>query len=131
MAYNNGFPMTYPQMYMPAYQQMQQPQQASQGMTPPTIHAEIIQVGNEQDAWDQTVPAGASQMMIARDESAIFIKSAYPNRQPTLDVYRKEAQKAIPSVSDFITREEFTAAMEALKSAKKAVKSDAKTEAEE
>lgn len=118
MAYNNGFPMNYPQMYMPSYQTQQQT------MTPPTIHAEIIQVGSEQDAWDQVVPAGSSQMMITRDESTIFVKSAYQNRQPTLDIYRKQAQKATPSSSDYVTKEELAAALEALKSPKNALKTE-------
>ena len=42
--YNNGFPVTYPQLTFP----YQQPQQA-QGMTRPTIHADIIQIETEQD----------------------------------------------------------------------------------
>lgn len=111
MAYYNGFPATYPQAYpqgypgqqMPMYaQQMaqagfQQPTQMSganqpapaQMLTPPTIRAEIVQVEDEQAAANFPVGAGASQMMIARDESAIFIKSAMANGQTTLDVFQK------------------------------------------
>lgn len=48
-------------------------------MTPPTIHAEIVQVDGEQAAAQYPVGAGSSQMMIARDESAIFIKTGTAN----------------------------------------------------
>ena len=99
MAWNNGFPMNYPQMYpqytqqMPQYQQpvagtqMSQPNQ--QMLTPPTIRAEIVQVEDEKAASNFPVGVGASQMMIARDDSAIFIKTALQNGQTTLDVFEK------------------------------------------
>ena len=115
--YNNGFPVTYPQLTFP-YQQTQQ----VQGMTRPTIHADIIQIETEQDGWNQTVAAGTSQMMITRDESTILIKSAYTDKQPTMDIYRKEAQKAIPSPADYVTKEELAAALEAIKSTRKTAK---------
>ena len=90
--FNNGYPVTYPQYY--PYQQMvnmQQPTQQVQQQTfsPPTIHAEIVQVDNEQAAINYPVGAGSSQMMIAKDDSAIFIKSALQNGQTTLDVFIK------------------------------------------
>lgn len=102
--YNNGFPIGYP------FQQ-----QTPQAMTQPTIHADIIQVPSEQDAWNERVDAGTSKMMMLRDESAIFVKSAYPDRQPTMDIYRREAQKAIPALSDFVTKDELAEALKALK----------------
>jgi hypothetical protein len=122
MAYNNGFPITYPQMVLPGYPQIPQ-QQPQQTMTQPTIHAEIIQIPGEKEAWNQPVSAGASQMMITRDEKYIFIKSAYPNSQPTMDVYERQAQRYQEGASDYVTREEFTRAIEALKTP-----SEAKTE---
>lgn len=99
MAWNNGFPATYPQyqqfqqpvFQQPVYQQpaQQQTQPAPQMMTPPTIRAEIVQVDGEDAAAAFPVGAGASQMMIAKDESAIYIKSATANGQTILDVYTK------------------------------------------
>ena len=106
MAWNNGFPATYQQTFPQGYpmtqpnpyaQQMaqtgfQQPsaqQQPAQMMTPPTIRAEIVQVEDEKAASNFPVGAGASQMMIARDESAIYIKTAMANGQTTLDVFEK------------------------------------------
>lgn len=73
-------------MQQPAPQQ--QPAAAAT-MTPPTIHAEIVQVDGEQAATQYPVGAGASQMMISKDDSAIFVKTSLPNGQYTLDVFVK------------------------------------------
>jgi len=85
MAWNqqNYFPATY----QPIYPQFQ-PQMPQQMMTPPTIRAEIVQVDNEDQAAAYPVAAGASQMMIARDDSAIFVKTANANGA-TLEVFIK------------------------------------------
>lgn len=109
--YNNGFPMSYPQMGLP--------QALPQSMTPPTIHADIIQVENEQEAENYSVAVGAVQMMMAKDDSAIFIKSAYPNSQYRLDIYRKELVRPEKSVADFVTKNELDEALKALKTALK------------
>ena len=105
MAYN-------PQMYYPqAYQAPQfqyQPQMPQQMMTPPTIRAEIVQVDNEEAASSYPVGAGASQMMIAKDDSAIYVKTAGANGT-TLDVYVKRPPAPPAPVFDptrYVTREE-------------------------
>lgn len=112
MAYNN-FPVGYQpaQMYYPQQQQpmqqMQQPMQ--QTMTPPMIHAEIIQVENEQVAENHPMSAGTSQMMIAKDDSAIFVKTMYANGQYNLDVYMKRPQtpkKPEIDMGAYVTRDE-------------------------
>lgn len=121
MAYNNNFPVGYqpaqiyyPQQFqpqMPMQGQNPQPQAPQQPLTPPTIHADIIQVDNEQVAESHPLSAGSSQMMIAKDDSAIFIKTMYPNGQYKLDVYtrRPESSRSSgPKDSDlYVTREEF------------------------
>lgn len=102
MAWNNGYPATYSQypqgyqvpvygqqMTQAAYQQPGMQQQAAPQMTPPTIRAEIVQVDGEDAANAFPVGAGTSQMMISRDETEIYIKSATANGQTVLDVYRK------------------------------------------
>lgn len=112
MAYNNYFPATYPQFYPQYPQQPQPPQQ--QMMTPPTIRAEIVQVGSKAEALNFPVGAGQTQMMIMRDDSAIFIKSAFANGQANLDEYiRKPPEPEKPAV-DYITREEFEQRISAL-----------------
>lgn len=113
MAYNNYFPATY-QSFYPQYPQqppMQQPQQ--QTMTPPTIRAEIVQVGSKTEAANFPVGAGQTQMMIMKDDSAIYIKSAFANGQANLDEYVRKPHEE-PASTEYITREEFEQRISAL-----------------
>lgn len=110
----------YPQSYQP-YQQFQQLPtsnmqnnstpinniQSQQMMTPPTIHAEIVQVSGKDEALNFPVGTGQTQMMMAKDESSIFIKSVFANGQSTLIEYNKKLQESNSSKMDYITREEF------------------------
>jgi len=113
MAYNY-FPATYQPFYpqYPQQPQMQQPQQ--QMMTPPTIRAEIVQVGSKAEAANFPVGAGQTQMMIMRDDSAIFIKSAFANGQANLDEYIKKPPEPEKPAADYVTREEFEQRISAL-----------------
>lgn len=98
--YNNYFPATYQQTVNPYQQyqnQFQQPvqnqqfQPVQQSLTPPTIHAEIIQIdGGRKEVENYPVNAGCSQMFIAKDEQTIFIKSVLANGQYTIDEYQKK-----------------------------------------
>lgn len=107
-------PYYYPSSYQPIYnpyqqQLLQQTQNSQQTMTPPTIHADIVQVDNEQSAINYPVGAGESQMMIARDDSAIFVKSALQNGQYKFDVFTKrppEPDKPKFDPSEYIKRDE-------------------------
>lgn len=117
--YNNGYPATYQNPYQQQYQQqMQQYQQQQQVMmTPPTIHAEIVQVDGEQAASAYPVGAGMSQMMIARDDSAIYIKSATANGA-TLDVYvRRPPEPPAPKFdpAEYVRRDELAAILAELR----------------
>lgn len=115
MAYGNVFPVGYQQFY-PQYTQqpqyMQQPaqqQQQQQMMTPPTIHADIIQMESEQAADNYPVAAGTSQMMIKKDDSEIYIKTAFANGQSHLDVYVKRHERPNKPVLDlegYVTKDE-------------------------
>lgn len=119
MAYNNGFPMSYQQFYQPQYQtpyggfqggnnqMQQQAQTAPQMMTPPTIHAEIVQIADRNEALNFPVGAGQAQMMITRDDSTIFVKSAFANGQSSLAEYVKKEPEPQKTPADYITREEF------------------------
>lgn len=116
MPYPNYYPSGYQPMQMNPYQQQTYPQYQNQGynqvqqspapqitpangltnsqpLTPPTIHAEIVQVDSRQAAADYPVAAGSSQMMMLRDDSAIFIKMAYANGQSQLIVYPREVEE--------------------------------------
>jgi len=106
---NNAYQQNYQnyqqsaQMQQPVQQMQQaQPQQMqNQAYTLPTIHAEIVQVDDEQVAKNFNVAVGASQMMIAKDDSAIFIKTAYANGESKLDVYEKRLSQPDTGVQSF------------------------------
>lgn len=100
----------YLQAYLQAMQQQMMPQQPVQQMTPPTIHADIIQVGGQDDVERFSVGAGASQMFMARDDSAIYIKTGTPTGAEIV-VY--ERRTGAPPA--FVTREELEQRLSALK----------------
>lgn len=138
-------PVNYPvyQPPMPQMQQMQmqqnamqqqQMQQQPQMMTPPTIHAEIVQVDGEQAAAQYPVGAGASQMMIARDDSAIFVKTATPNGQYTLDVFVKRPPAPVEPPFDpsaYVRRDEIDGLVASIVAAQNAPVKKASKKAEE
>lgn len=97
----------YLQAYLQAMQQQMTPQPAQ--MTPPTIHADIIQVGGQDDVERFSVGAGASQMFMARDDSAIYIKTGTPTGAEIV-VY--ERRTGAPPA--FVTREELEQRLSAL-----------------
>lgn len=99
-AYNNYYPASYQNPFQQGYYQpIVQPQQVPQigqpaqsaqpqMMTPPTIHADIIQVSSIDQVKDASVGAGMSQMFMTQDEKTIIVKSASSNGY-TLDIYDK------------------------------------------
>lgn len=108
-------------MAYPYFPQNYQPMYPPQMMTPPTIRAEIVQVDNEEAAANYPVGNGASQMMIAKDDSAIFVKTASPNGT-RLDVFVKRPaapQKPPFDPSAYVTKEELEARIAALMGEKK------------
>lgn len=100
----------YPQGYQP-YPQFQQPNtpnvQSQQMMTPPTIHAEIVQVSGKEEAINFSVGIGQTQMMMSKDESSIFIKTTFANSQSTVIEYARKPEESDSPKVDYITREEF------------------------
>lgn len=80
--------------YMRAYgqnqptQQTQQPAQ-QQRLTPPTIHADIIQISTLDEMNQYPIAPGASQMFITKDEQTIAVRSQYANNQHSDDIYDK------------------------------------------
>ena len=110
MAYT-PYQYQYGGYYNSLYQQPQQPIPQQQPFTAPTIHAEIIQVDDMQAAYNYPVGAGQTQMFMARDDSAFFIKSVLANSQMSFVVYdrRKQEQQKQQTIdmTDYITRAEF------------------------
>ncbi len=88
--------------------------QPYQPMMTPTIRAEIVQVDSEEQAANYPVSSGASQMMIARDDSAIYVKTVGPNGA-NLDVFVKRPPAPAPV---YLTKEDVAAMIaEAMKGA--------------
>lgn len=96
----NYFPTNYPYM-----QYQQTPQYQQNQYTPPTIRAEIIQVGDEQEVQNYPLAAGATQMFMSKDDKCIFIKTAYANSPAQIVRYNREEPKTEPPV-EYVTREE-------------------------
>lgn len=124
MAFNNGFPVSYQpigfqyppyQSPVPTVQQQPiagtqpMPNPTAQAMTPPTIHAEIVQVDGEADVERWPVNAGASQMFMTKAEDRIIIKTMGPNGPLPLDVYDKRPPappRPAVDLGNYVTREE-------------------------
>lgn len=119
--YNNGFPVGYQQAgypYAPPYPQPPAPPQMPQTqmpggnpqmMTPPTIRAEIVQVDGQEAAERYPLAAGMSQMMIAKDDSFIAVKTQGDGQQYSMTYYdRRPPAPPEPPVdlSGFVRREE-------------------------
>jgi hypothetical protein len=63
--------------------------------------------------------------MFTADDKTVFAKSVSMNGQVEMDIFDRREKTPLPPASDYVTREELAAAIEALKPAKKAVKTEA------
>lgn len=85
MAYNNGFPMTYQQMY-PQYVasslQPQMMQQQPQMMQQPVNDSGILWVQGEAGAKSWAVAPGKSVMLMDSESSTFYIKSSDNSGMP-------------------------------------------------
>lgn len=99
----------YSTQTQPAPMPQQQPGPAPQAMTPPTVHAEIIQVKSVEEVDGFPVNVGTTQMFQLADDSAILTKTVYANGQYNVDIYAKQAKKPVAPLFDpsaFVTRDE-------------------------
>lgn len=85
---------------------------------------DIGQVNNEQEAVNAYVAAGRSKIMFTADDRTVFVKSVSMNGQVSMDIFDRRHPEPVSATSDYVTREELNAAIEALKSPKKAVKTE-------
>jgi len=86
---------------------------------------DIGQVTSEQEAVNAYVAAGRSKIMFTADDKTVFVKSVSMNGQVEMDIFDRREKTPLPPSSEYVTREELAAAIEALKPAKKAVKTEA------
>ena len=91
----------------------------------PQSLVDIGQVNSEQEAVNAYVAAGRSKIMFTPDDHTVFIKCVSMNGQASMDIFDKRPPAPVLPPPDYVTREELTAALEALKPAKKAVKTEA------
>lgn len=99
--------------YMARMNQAQQHQQQAapaqqQTMTPPTIHADIIQIRSVDEAERFPMGAGMKQMFVTYDESAIVLKEQHQTGY-NLTVYDRrppEAEKPPIDPDKFVTKDE-------------------------
>lgn len=100
----NGFP------YAPVMQQ--------QPMT------DIGQVNSEQEAVNAYVAAGRSKIMFSQDDRTVYVKCVSMNGQTSMDIFDRRPTEPVLPTPDYVTREELKEMLEALKSPKKAVKTE-------
>ena len=116
MAYNNGFPVTYPQMFpqyqqpyqMPQYQQMQQPAQ-QQIQQPSSRMAEVFPAASEKTVLEFPVQAGTTVMFVANDDTFTAIKEASVTGQITTVFFDRRPPSAPEKPVDmalYVTRDE-------------------------
>ena len=121
MAYNNGFPITYPQMY-PQYNYVPQMQQQVQQQ--PVVQQQndtgILWVQGEAGAKSWAVAPGKSVMLMDSESNTFYIKSSDQSGMPMplriFDYTERTQQSTQPvntiqhepqiDTSQFITREE-------------------------
>jgi hypothetical protein len=82
MAYNNGFPATYPQYYVPQYQYQVQPQQPQ----PPQQNSSIIWVQGEAGAKSYLVAPNTTVQLWDSESQRIFLKSADASGMPSMKI---------------------------------------------
>ena len=100
--YNFGYPYTQPQQPM----------------------TDIGQVNSEQEAVNAYVQAGRSKIMFSADDKSVYVKCVSMNGQTTLDIFDRRAPAPVLAAPEYVTKEELTAMLEALKLAKKPVKTE-------
>ena len=98
-----GFPYQVPQFQQPA--------------------VDIGQVGSEQEAVNAYVAAGRSKIMFSSDDKTVYVKCVGMNGQSSMDIFDRRSQPVLPT-PDYVTRDELNQVLEALKPAKKAVKTE-------
>lgn len=107
MAYFNGFPATYQQMYQAPYQPQPAPQQNQQQGGP-------IWVQGEAAAKSYMVAPGSAVQLWDSEEKVIYMKSADPSGMPSmkiLDYTIRGEEKEAPAV-EYATKEDLEALAE-------------------
>lgn len=125
MAYNNGFPMNYQQMY-PSYNYVPQQQLTQPVIQQPVNDNGILWVQGEAGAKSWAVAPGKSVMLMDSESNTFYIKSSDASGMPMplriFDYNERTVQQTQPQVvqhqeidtSQFVTREEFNKKLDEL-----------------
>lgn len=125
MAYNNGFPMNYSQMYS-SYNYVPQPQLTQPVVQQPVNDNGILWVQGEAGAKSWAVAPGKSVMLMDSESNTFYIKSSDASGMPMplriFDYQERTVQQTQPQVaqhneidtSQFVTREEFNKKLDEL-----------------
>ena len=62
--------------------------------------------------------------MFSSDDKTVYVKCVSMNGQTSMDIFDRRAPAPVPATPEYVTREELNAMLEALKSPKKAVKTE-------
>lgn len=113
MAFNNGFPVTYPQYYP-----YQQPLQGTQ-MSPANQQTGIIWVQGEAGAKSYLVAPNNTVQLWDSEAQVIYLKSADASGMPSmkvLDYTIRDARPIAPAIaSNYVTKEDLKAQLDALR----------------
>lgn len=138
MAYNNGFPITYQQMYPQYLTSSFQPQMMQQQpqMTQQVNDTGILWVQGEAGAKSWAVAPGKSVMLMDSESNTFYIKSSDNSGMPMplrIFDYKERVEQAVqtPSIqsqeidtSKFVTRDEFNKKLDELFKERNTVKND-------
>lgn len=90
----------------------------------PQSLVDIGQVTSEQEAVNAYVAAGRSKILFSQDDKTVYVKCVSMNGVASMDIFDRRATEHDLPTPDYVTREELNQALEALKSPKKAVKTE-------
>ena len=100
----NGFPMNYSYYQQP--------------------RTDIGQVSSEQEAVNAYVAAGSSRIMFSQDDKTVYVKCVSMNGQTSMDIFDRRLPEPVAAPPQYVTRDVLNQMLEALKSPKKAVKTE-------
>jgi hypothetical protein len=85
---------------------------------------DIGPANSEQEALDTYVQAGRSKIIFTADDKTVVVKSVSVTGQTSVDIFDRRAPAPVSAPTEYVTREELNAVLEALKPAKKAAKTE-------
>ena len=95
-----------------------------QSLMNPQPMTDIGQVNSEQEAINAYVAAGRSKIMFSADDKTVYVKCVGMNGQVSMDIFDRRLPAPLPAPPEYVTREELNQILEALKPARKAVKTE-------